>query len=206
MSVLKIKKEDGTWEVISGASSNLPSDWNQNNSNASDYIKNRTHWAEPGYETIVPLQTVEQHCVIELSTIYSADEFPQDVIFVVDGISYEVSNWYDDFGENSEKLYGDSRLSEWVEGAIVNSNSHPEDVPFCALFTWYEASPFNNNSMWVTNVYQLYIDFPEDKAYTVEVKKRAGTVYHTLNVNYLPMDDIYDNVISRIPRAEGVEF
>lgn len=169
-----------------------PSDWNQNDPNASDYIKNRTHWTEPEYETVVPLQTTTgQHPIIELGTFYDGDrfDFPEDAVFVIDGISYEVSNWFDDFGENYEKLYGDSRLSEWGEGAWINQNSHPEDVPFCAMFTWYDES-IDGIFYTGASIYELYIDFPDDREHTVEVKKRAGTIYHKLDVNYLPLDEM----------------
>lgn len=169
-----------------------PSDWNQNDPNASDYIKNRTHWTEPEYETVVPLQTTTgQHPTIELGTFYNGDsfDFPEDAVFVIDGISYEVSNWYDDLGYVGEKAYGDSRLSSWVGGAYVNENSHPENVPFCALFTYYDENI--GEVFWGGgSVYELCLDFPEDKEYTVEVKKRVGTVYHKLDVNYLPLDEM----------------
>lgn len=184
---------------------NIREDWNQNDETASDYIKNRTHWLEPAYETIVPSQSVSQHDVIVLSTLpqFVDNDFPEDPIFVIDGVSYEVSNWYDDFGENYEKLYGDSRLGSWIEGALVNQDSHPEDVPFLAMFTWYDEGYIGGNR---NSVYQLRLDFPEDRTYTVEVKKRAGTVYHKLDVNYLPIDDIYNSVMDMMPIAEEATF
>lgn len=182
----------------------LQSDWNQNDESTSDYIKNRTHWSEPEYETIVPLQTTTgQHPIIELGTFYDGDsfDFPEDAVFVIDGISYEVSSWYND----GEKFYGDSRLGTWAEGASVNQNSHPEDVPFCAVFTWYDEN-FGEAYWTGGSVYQLYLDFSEDREYTVEVKKRVGTVYHKLDVNYLPIDDIYNSIIDRMPIAEEATF
>lgn len=182
----------------------LSPDWNQNDETELDYIKNRTHWSEPEYETIVPLQTTTgQHPIIELGTFYGGDsfDFPEDAVFVIDGISYEVSSWYND----GEKFYGDSRLGTWAEGAFVNQNSHPEDVPFCAVFTWYDENI--GGVYWGGgSVYQLYLYFPEDREYIVEVKKRVGTVYHKLDVNYLPIDDIYNSIMNRIPNAEEASF
>ena len=40
-----------------GGSSGVQSDWNQNDETKPDYIKNRTHWMEPGIVTIFPEQT-----------------------------------------------------------------------------------------------------------------------------------------------------
>lgn len=41
-----------------------PSDWNQNDDEASDYIKNRTHWTEIGDSTVVLLDNVP--CLMEV--------------------------------------------------------------------------------------------------------------------------------------------
>ena len=49
MPVLKVKK-NGTWEEV-GSSSFVPqSNWNQNDTSALDYIKNRTHYTEIGQD------------------------------------------------------------------------------------------------------------------------------------------------------------
>ena len=207
---------EGSWwvdtdeEVGAGGSNNtkfIQSDWNQNNETADDFIKNRTHWSEPTYEIIVPSQFVEQHCVIDLGSFSQSVDynFPEDITVVIDGISYEVSNWYDDFGNVGEKIYGDSRLGDFVSGGLIDKDSHPEDVPFLVTFTWYDEDPFARVA-WGNSVYQLYIDFPEDKTYTVEVKKHSGTTYHKIDANYLPMDDIYNEIRNRIPIAEENGF
>lgn len=72
-------------------------DWNQNDENAPDYVKNRTHWAEPATVTVIPettLQDMKQngdlYCYYDLLYIApNAIRAGKMYTVIFDGVSYD---------------------------------------------------------------------------------------------------------------------
>lgn len=76
-----------------GSGISVQSDMNQNDSNAPDYIKNRTHWAEPPVtttEVILPETTIEfSNGYAELSSLLFLDNGDEYTV-TLDGVEYSV--------------------------------------------------------------------------------------------------------------------
>lgn len=130
---------------------NLDKDWRQNDENASDYIKNRTHWIEESKELVIQETNSK---IIEQDYIFIAHDdeasldsklhfkiIPNDIyIITVNDIEYKVSanTWIDPDGI-SHVFLGDSRLMDGYQyevGNYYNSliNLYPQDVPFAMLY------------------------------------------------------------------------
>lgn len=84
-------------------------DWNQNNSTASDYVQNRTHWKEEQVIELLPVTAfTEDIPSVVTNTPCDAIKDGDSIKFVVNGTEYEVSVTIDD---KAGRLY----VRTWVE-------------------------------------------------------------------------------------------
>lgn len=166
------------------------SDWNQNDENEPDYIKNRTHWAEPEYEVYVSETSETDFIKTDNDSLFAIGE---KYTVIYDGVSYECIGY---MNFNGELCIGDSRLFE-------DNESNPIDIPFAAIS--YMDAPLDSLGGSIFAYVDIF--YVDDNPHTIEVKKATGnTSYHKLDKNYLPMDDIFNEIMSRIPRAEEASF
>lgn len=141
-------------------------DWNQNDENAIDYVKNRTHWVEPILETIIE----EQQFYIDPSEYRLKNSVIEMVvgkkyIVTIDDVIYECTAWEDT--NINETAIGD--------GTLLGSD-HVEDVPFCIHLRLY------------LDEYHWYIDYKNaDRTYTVKVEAESDEpIYHQLDPRFIP--------------------
>lgn len=102
-------------------------DWNQNDSTADNYVKNRTHWEEEAVATIVPEQTINGFALMEEPLYCVVDAFSMEPVIgktytvTWDGTSYDV-------------------VAREVEGLICFGNENYAlmqsggDIPFGVLY------------------------------------------------------------------------
>lgn len=134
--------DPNTGEALSLAGSATTPDWNQNDENASDYIKNRTHWFGPGYHDIyngtLPFRQNESYDFglgvdaygydFELKGYPNADEYPSSLTVVIDGEQYECSTNREiisigdsDYLSLSVMYMGYNRLFIYCTEGLINS-------------------------------------------------------------------------------------
>ena len=147
-------------------------DWNQNDENSLDYVKNRTHWKEIG--TSILCET-ECHGPQILPTDFDHD-FNKVYIVTFNKNVYKCIPWESQTGDF---CLGDSRISD------PNDNTHVEDVPFLII------AYYNDSADMLSSYCEWYIAYNTDLYYPVvsiklEVEDPNETKYHTLDENYIP--------------------
>ena len=181
--------EDGTFvdelipDTIARVSELSQSDWNQNDSEQTDYIKNRTH-----YEEIIIGDTLyegsangSEHISSpgEIAELYSKMSVGDDISFAVDGIEYNGSVKYFQPMSGNEYLYiGNLNL---YLSAVTSSE---EDYLFtCAKnpSSGYQIITYINNARYTGDIIVKYPDI---------------TVVHPLDEKFIP---------STIARTEYVD-
>ena len=145
-------------------------DWNQNDENAIDYVKNRTHWVEGDATSIVVIPETTQTYKVEITNgiLFENTEY----LVIMDGVEYICKGI--DNGEHAPFI-GDSR--------IVNSDHSPSDVPFYIQSSYDKAlGDFSGNMIALAS-----ISYAEPGTHTIEVRKGSGNaIYHTLDENFIP--------------------
>lgn len=162
--VLKVVNND-VWAVISGDGGSVQPDWTQNDDTATDYVKNRTHWAEPSEVALVDNVTVDfgeyTQGFYEGDPLRINGELEMDTIYtiIIDGIEYTVTGQWD---SGPEKVYlGDNDLT------TGSGDDDPSifDPPF-----YYDGSSFYTSTGGTHTV-------------TIAAKEFQ---YHKIDANFLP--------------------
>ena len=142
-------------------------DWNQNNDNSIDYIKNRTHWVDMSTEVVVEETT--ETLDIELND----DLFDGKYIVTVDGVSYICESYANHLAEPS---LGDSRLF------VAEDTSNPMDVPFVVMsYYGVVGGGFFGEQAPMVSVY-----YPDSNTHTIKIEKCTSLVYHSLDEKFIP--------------------
>ena len=191
------------------------SDWDAS-ADQSGYIKNRTHWVEPEVKIFTgPFQT--SGTVTETGTWNSVKEHLQlgeSYVVICGGVKYDVPCYqYTDGWSSTYYCLGDSRLNPSYPATDENGNvlydenslpicitdeRYPSDAPF---FIEYRLED-DGGSGWTW--YHYYYAISESE---VSVGTYTGNnTYHTLDKNFLPIDDIFEEIMLRLPVAEEVSF
>lgn len=151
-------------------------DWNQNDPNADNYVKNRTHWEERDVLYIVPEQTARVYDAYGASELYSPGlKLTIDETYVVklNGITYEcIARQYDE-----HSLFIGNRL-------LHDSNDVGDGEPFAIEHDAYG--------------FVLFTETPGD--HTVSVYG-PHVVTHKINSRYL---DLPDTVVTTYDMEEAV--
>lgn len=174
-------------------------DWSQNDANALDYVKNRTHWAEYG-KVLVLAETTEKSFSEDYEWVWGEEppvtSLPyiipaKNYVVTLNNISYPVTGWSytNDIGETSNWL-GDSRKLQEVWGedplAIAIKDINPVEVPFLIYqeeYVVYEAE-FPGDASQYRNNFQIYTN---NNADLVKIERLTEELeYHTLDEKYLP--------------------
>lgn len=144
-------------------------DWNQNDSSADDYVKNRTHWEERKYQKTSLLDSIEH----EFVSLDFEDALHLDSLGLVEGQTYTVS-W-------DGKLYDCVAYIAEAPGTPSLGN----DIIGEAGETGGNGEPF-----FITDFDGCLIFAGEVGIHTVEVTfVEDTTIIHKLDKKYLP-DDI----------------
>lgn len=154
------------------------SDWNQNSESAPDYVKNRTHYIEEKYVSLLPATTeTNSFRQVDFASLYEG----RTCRVILDGTEYDCTAYYDSYGD---LCLGDSRLSIIYDGETgeeVPDMSNPQDVPFF-ISTYVEdgwGGPVSES--W-------YITYSDEATHTIEVVDASTktTEYHTLDEKFIP--------------------
>lgn len=148
---------------IKNASRAGVADWDQNDAEADNYVKNRTHWEEISLDTIIEEQTLTGFSEMENGIYSVVDVFTinpvvgQIYTVVWDGVSYDVPM---------------EVITEIGLGYIGNVNYAlmlPDgDIPFVIIFAG-----------------QIFVATTSQKPHTISVSIKKSTV-HKLDDKYLP--------------------
>lgn len=135
---LKTDSKDNLVSAINEVKEDIvQSDWNQNDSSAKDYVKNRTHWVETVSKTVIPEQTVttelhedkngallsisdEQQVI--LADAFNTKEAPTFSV-VFDDVKYSV-RWFETNG---------NRLPILGNFSLIQPNVPDTGEPFCVF-------------------------------------------------------------------------
>jgi hypothetical protein len=159
------------------------SDWNQNDSNALNYVKNRTHYIKETTEIILPEMVIEAeedgNTYIDLAdSISRISGDGRLYIVTIDDISYRCNSW-DSVGE---PRIGDSRL---LGSYHIDYATHPEDVPF--LIDYYEEMGgwFPGEDVEIT-VYSGITLVAAPGSHTIKIEEVTGSEYVPLDEKFIP--------------------
>ncbi len=159
-------------------------DWNQNDENAVDYIKNRTHWSETVIKTMLPEQQLNSASMGGADFTSEEEEFVpipgEEYLIILNGETYKSTAYQSWFSLGT--CLGDSRLS--IDG--TSQDTYPQDVP---VFLYFESGSYGDDSWGDTSVpgYWTGVLSPEIPEATLVIKKVADELeYHKLDENYIP--------------------
>lgn len=157
-------------------SSQQQADWNQNDINAVDYVKNRTHWAEEEYEEILTLDNQAfYNYMVETEGWAPHDTLINDNVeytIIVDGQSYTCTSYFD--GANATTILGNSTL-QYPDTTPVY------DVPFLIEHYATDEQPW----MIAYSVSTFHADGQTNHKF--EIKKKTGnTTIHPLDEKFIP--------------------
>ena len=148
----------------------INSDWSQNDENASDYIKNRTHWSEKTYEVIVPATT---ETYVEIDELLSVGPY----IVILDGVEYECVAGH----------AGNDRVS-MGHNHIVDNVITPIDPPFF-IESFYSTNAGIGGGIGggdASTTPAINVVYGDSEQHTIEIAKLSGLEYHQLDENYIP--------------------
>ena len=153
-------------------------DWEQNDSSAEDYIKNRTHWVEGSeYELLLDTTSyimIRTGAQIESLRGYSMSKYlGETFIITVDGVKYECTPQQD------EKFCTLSRDDMPI--SIVNGDRQDG-----LGITWF---------IYSDNLYTTY---------EVKIEVGTGIVYHALDENFIPETIARKSDISAITNGDVI--
>lgn len=163
-------------------------DWNQNDENALDYVKNRTHHIKDATKIILPEMTVEVEEIgangqtyidlaNSLSPIYGDGRL---YIVTIDGVSYRCNSWH----YRGEPRIGDSRFLLESEPEYLWC---PIDVPF--LIDYYEewGDWFPDEGGWgETTIYSGITLATTPGSHTIKIEEVTGSEYVPLDEKFIP--------------------
>lgn len=185
-----------TW--TKGKIKDSTADWNQNDSNADNYVKNRTHWEEPITleGEIFPLSTLN----FELKTDWPFNRDTTVYAYCDTAYSYEDNSWVntDNFG-SVYKVYWDGAIyeCEYHENyeigilgneSIYRSNADNTGEPFVILVDPYYDSK---------GIYIGTLDISE--SHTIGIAEEISGGIHKIDEKYFPdniatIDEVHDEV------------
>ena len=183
-------------------------DWNQNDTESLDYIKNRTHYKEVILEETLPKQTFELNLVEgsdgrdNVMAVSWGEEMGNSVSFpsgkeyfvIINGVEYQCTSFYDAMIDGAS--IGNSNLNPYYE-----DNSNINDYPFLFRHT----DEYEGNELWGEPSYpgSWELIFADTSLVNVEVEIKEA------NVTYIPLDEKYipDTIArtSQIPSAIVVD-
>lgn len=163
----RFKVGDGATNVNKLPFTSAPADWNQNDENALDYVKNRTHWVEQKLEVLIE-ETSETAVQSEILMPIGGQIVGTPYVVIVDGVQYHCATY---ISLNGDYCLGNSQISD------IDDVSNPVNVPFYI----YTATDINDEAF----VEILYAD--PDTPHTWSLATLSDEIeYHTLNENYIP--------------------
>ena len=168
----------------------MQADWSQNDENAVDYVKGRTHWVEDNYISILTE-------LIDFDFINDGDKVSDGVychtignielnldtgkkyLVIWNGTQYELTchskSWTNDTNSGRDYYLGNAKL---LQNLNVNDDIY-SDVPFCVYKTVWDYP----NQISAVGAYMLG---EEPIAVTVNILESNGLLYHALNENFIP--------------------
>lgn len=162
-------------------------DWDQNNVNSNEYIKNRTHWREKVGETT----TLFSETFTTTNLIYSKptplDIITGDIISVNwDGTIYTCTALSRNINEIEMIVFGNPGIFDET----------PNDIPFVVVADYTtDGEYFSYGGMTI-----VYVGGEDDISHTVVITKTKEYEYHKLDNNYLNIENKLDknseNIIS----------
>lgn len=178
---------DVTLDVSGGAGTSIQSDWNQNDTTANDYIKNRPFFATGGVQNITwdgdtTNKTAYGDVYYYVSDlICDKNDFIGAIITTnsntetITIATAEELNTTND-GQATKNLLSFHRL---------NGNNEASYVLYCLK----DNTVYNNITFSKSGIYFLYTDFNSSKFYTSKLTfpKIIGGQYKTLDSHYLPI-------------------
>ena len=149
-------------------------DWTQNDSNAADYVKNRTHYIGEGFDEMCPITTgvVLEDGTWETGILRDGEEY----IVVLDGNTYHCVAHNIGYGPC---YLGNPQLAEWwdIPNPIVT------DVPFCIMWEPGEADPDLGDT---PHYWQLFTPDGSDNHVWQVGRPNGGTRYYPLDPRFIP--------------------
>lgn len=146
-----------------GSGGGVRPDWSQNDPNAADYVKNRTHWTESKLDVVLPEATIEKKTArLNNYTSYTRNLQQGHMYNVVcDGVEYKCSPVWNDI------LYGYT-----IGNASLASLGSDTGEPFFI-------NAHNNTQM--TTIY-----FNSEGQHTIAIDEGVIKTVHTIDPKYLP--------------------
>lgn len=154
------------------ANAGVQADWNQNDPEARDYVKNRTHWVVVERDVIFPERSMQSgfrsYVQKDLGAPGSLD-LSKTYAVTVDGMEYQCIPYADWYGTGNICL-GDERLNDGI---------HSEDVPFHVFIRTEDYGSFYRET-W-------YFLYPDRNTHTIKIEDSVADIeYHTIDEKFLP--------------------
>ena len=183
-------------------------DWSQNNVNAIDYVKNRTHWVEESLaehlaETVITEVEADaqgRSCttIQELKNVFLV-VYGQTFIVTFDGVQYRCPA----FSAGGNDYIGNANLlnSEFLE-STTEFEQYKSDVPFLIEVILYsEEEEFWGeiiyNEWFEWNIYLKSTEVGATHTLKIEYIDSSNAIYHALDEKYIP------DTIARVREIDG---
>lgn len=172
------------------------SDWNIPEGEPG-YIKNRTHYSEEKLNVILENFTETSiggglGFVDFVDPLFPHSDANKEYVIILDGVKYRSTLTYDSM------LAGPVLGNSEIYGP--DAESRQENVPFF-IHQWIEFESDTGTS------YAIDFYYSDSNPHTISIYEVTGELeYHALDKNYLPMDDIYEEIMSRMAIAEEASF
>lgn len=194
-SAIKVSTDDGTsWSSIGGEQTQT--DWNQNDSTATDYIKNRTHYQEIEYEDkdfdLFESGSYEFGYLDDNDTWYMNStilltELPNEDLtctFTVNGVEYSSKFFYEEgiylcAGDTYEKIMASGGAQLWID------TTHDDEYRYSVGISLRQNIDLGDNDSD-----NIQLNVSAHCAGTVNV----GDI-HQLDTKFIPIDD--ETIISQ---------
>lgn len=166
LSLGDIVNEISTLSIGGSGGVSVQADWNQNDENASDYIKNRTHWIENSYVIALPdTELGVRNGSVDLYGVeVSGLTSNAHCVVTINGVSYETT-----------AIKGVFNAYEWYiigNGELIGESSNGSDLPF-GIFV----DKYNEN----------YMQLADNTTGTIVLKiEVVGEYVHKIPEIYLP--------------------
>ena len=161
-------------------------DWNQNDENAPDYVKNRTHWSEEFYRYIWDGNTEEKTIITPEGAPFSYVKVTNDILTAEDLIGATMI--VNGVAENELPLAPEAILDETCvfdngDGFVYVSWGIP------VVMAFDKAMSVDSIECPSAGVYVMYVPSTDPTTTPIYCSELSKTVVHKLDKKYLP-DDI----------------
>ena len=175
---------------------NAKADWNQNDPNAIDYVKNRTHWVEEKLAEFLEETTVTEVEADSQGRAFISglsnewfNAYGHTFIVTFDGVQYQCPAFYVD---GADYIGNANLLDSDILESTTEFDQYKSEAPFLIESIFYseeEETPWGEptyNEWYEWNIYINSTEVGVTHTIKIEYIDSDNVIYHTLDERYIP--------------------